>query len=226
MSNPSVASSVRAKKLGLLIYDARMASRRNEDECAQAIGVPISRYQEYEAGLQSPSLPEIELLAYFLQIPLDHFWGNNSLLESTTKTKNLAAERIILIRQRMVGVLLQQARLKDNLSIDELATKIGIDSKDLQIFENGVTGVPFPILQSLSQVLGVDVDYFIDHKGTAGKWLDQQKNIDHFISLPDELQEFISLPKNKPYIELAFRLNELSVEKLRSIAESLLEITY
>ena len=40
-----------------------------------------------------------------------------------------------------------------------------------------------------------------------------------------ELQGFVCKPINRPYLELAVRLSEMSVEKLRGVAEGLLEIT-
>jgi hypothetical protein len=43
--------------------------------------------------------------------------------------------------------------------------------------------------------------------------------------MPSELQSFVVKPINQPYLELAQRLSEMSVEKLRAVAEGLLEIT-
>jgi hypothetical protein len=47
----------------------------------------------------------------------------------------------------------------------------------------------------------------------------------HFDDLPPDLQDFISKPINRPFLEIAQRLSGLSVEKLRAVAEGLLEIT-
>jgi len=44
--------------------------------------------------------------------------------------------------------------------------------------------------------------------------------------MPVEMQVFVSKPINRPYLELAIRLSEMSVDRLRSVAEGLLEITY
>jgi hypothetical protein len=46
------------------------------------------------------------------------------------------------------------------------------------------------------------------------------------MELPEDVREFICKPVNLPYLKLAMRLSELSVEKLRAVAEGLLEITY
>jgi hypothetical protein len=47
----------------------------------------------------------------------------------------------------------------------------------------------------------------------------------NFAELSPELQDFLSKPINRPYLELAQRLSEMDVEKLRAVAEGLLEIT-
>ena len=44
--------------------------------------------------------------------------------------------------------------------------------------------------------------------------------------LTPEMQQFVEKPVNQPYLEIAMRLSELPVDKLRTLAESLLEITY
>ena len=60
----------------------------------------------------------------------------------------------------------------------------------------------------------------------VGVWANEQRNIQSYLALSPELQAFISKPVNRPYLELAQRLSEMSVEKLRAVAEGLLEITY
>jgi hypothetical protein len=54
----------------------------------------------------------------------------------------------------------------------------------------------------------------------------EQKTIQNFLELDPELQAFVSKPVNRPYLELALKLSNMSTEKLRSVAENLLDITY
>ena len=46
-----------------------------------------------------------------------------------------------------------------------------------------------------------------------------------FLQLPVELQNFVCKPINRPYLELALKLSGMSAEKLRGVAEDLLDIT-
>ncbi len=218
------ATRIRAKKLGVLIYDARLASRRSAEECARALGAAPEVFKQYEAGEKSPSLPELETLAYFLNIPLDHFWGGQSLSEKQSRSIN--SDRLIPLRQRIIGALLRQARSKGNISLKELAQKTGLSEEDIKSYELGEKPVPVPELETLIDATGSHLDEFLDKNGPVGVWRTEQQSVEKFLELPTELQEFVCKPVNRPYVELALRLSELSVERLRAIAEGLLEITY
>ncbi len=221
---PQKASKIRAKKLGILIYDARRASRRSIDECAQAIEVTPEVYKQYELGEASPSLPELEMLAFFMKVPLDHFWGNQSISER--EAEKLPSERLIPLRQRIIGALIRQARSNANLPIKELAQKADMGEDLLKSYELGELPVPIPDLEQLIACLDSHLDEFLDKNGPVGNWRSQQISVQKFLDLSPELQEFVCKPVNRPYVELALRLSELSVERLRAIAEGLLEITY
>src|SRR3989304_1127180 len=109
MQNP-IRTKIRAKKLGVLIRDARSALGKSLDECAQAIGVSPADFQDFELGVKSPSLPQVDLLAMYLNVPLDHFWGDNPLSNANERTSKLDLEHLIRLRQRMIGALIRQAR--------------------------------------------------------------------------------------------------------------------
>ena len=82
-----------------------------------------------------------------------------------------------------------------------------------------------PDLEMLSDKLHQSIKYFEDQHGPVGMWSAQQRAMEDFKELPPEMQIFVSKPINRPYLELAQRLSEMSVEKLRAVAEGLLEIT-
>lgn len=222
--NP-MAVTIRAKKLGVLIKDARLRSTRSIKECAQVIGVAPSQFEAYEMGEQSPSLPEIELYAYYLEIPLDHFWGRDTITGKEKVDRKLEAEKLVKIRQRMIGAQLRQFRMESGLSVEQLGEQALLSSEDIRNYELGEACIPLPKLESISLVLKHPVSDFIDRRGPVGTWIALQHAIDGFLEMPPELQTFVSKPINRPYIELAQRLSEMSVEKLRSVAEGLLEIT-
>ncbi len=226
MNASSLAYNLRAKKIGVLLVDARTAQRRSLAECAAAIGVSEDVYGAYENGSHAPTLPEVELLAYYLNIPIDHFWGRSSMTESKKDDPLTHAPRLIHIRQRMIGALIRQARTTANLSPKEVFERTGISEEALRAFELGEKGIPVPELEGLATATGKPIEYFMDERGPVGSWRTQQLAIQKFSELPAELQDFVCQSVNRPYIELAMKLSELSVEKLRAVAEGLLEITY
>jgi hypothetical protein len=81
-------------------------------------------------------------------------------------------------------------------------------------------------LESLLALLGGQIEAVFDQTGPVGQWMTQQKAIGDFLQLSPELQNFVSKPVNRPYLELAMKLSGMSTGKLRSVAEDLLEITF
>jgi transcriptional regulator with XRE-family HTH domain len=221
--NP-VLKIIRAKKLGLLIRDARVKSGKTIEECSQAMGLTAEELSAIEYGERPPSLPEVEILAYYLEVPLDHFWGNQTLASGGDE-KLFDPGEIKQLRQNGIGLLLRKARIEAVLSEEELANKAGIAVTSLQSFENGEVPVPLPELEILTQLLNNSINNYGDPESLVGSWFVEQKNMHEFLGLPKELQEFIGKPVNRPYIELAIKLSELKVERLRALAEGLLEIT-
>ena len=217
---------IRARKLGLLMLDARNSRRRTIEETAQAIGITQAELLLYEKGEQSPSLPIIEALAFYLDIPLEQFWGTTSLSEKTQEETIQQNARLRQIRDRIIGASLRVHRTQLNFSLHELSSATSISEEMLKKYELGETSMPLPELELLAKTFDVRLEEFYDQKSVIGKWRTQQMMIHQFLALSPELQDFVCKPLNLPYIQLAARLSEFSVEKLRGIAEGLLEITY
>ncbi len=67
---------IRRKKLGAILYDCRRASCRSLEDCARILEVSPEQYTRFERGEVSPTLPQVELLSLYLNIPVDVFWDN------------------------------------------------------------------------------------------------------------------------------------------------------
>ena len=216
---------IRTKKLGVLIRDARLTARRTVHECAEAIGVRKSVFREYEEGLRSPSLPELEILVYFLDLPIDHFWNSQSRSESVTRSEKLNLTKLLAIRQRKIGALLRQERMKSSISIRNLSNETGIASSRIKAFEMGERAIPLAELEVLVRALGGRIESFFDRHGPVGQWLISEEAIQQFLEMPMDMREFVAMPVNRPYLQLAMKLSNMSRDKLRSVAEDLLDIT-
>lgn len=217
--------TLRMKKLGILIRDARMASRRSIKECATAISVTNGVFKAYEEGRKAPSLPELETLAYYLELPIDHFWGDKSISDAPERVSELDLPRLTGLRHRMIGAFLRQERMNASLSMKSVAKQSGISTRRLKNYELGERPIPLPELEAFLKILGGRIETFFDQGGPIGLWMMQQKAIDQFLDMPTELQNFVCQPINRPYLDLARKLSEMSTDKLRSVAEDLLDIT-
>lgn len=226
MNNSQKLLQIRNKKMGLLILDARKNSRHEIVECAEAIGVTPEQFAQFETGNASPSLPQLELLALFFHLPIEHFWGKHAISETGSHQVLQEKERLVLLRNRVIGTNIRLARNNANLSLQELAEKTGIAPEQINRYEFCEIPVPVVELELLVTALNIALEKFYDEHGPIGKWRMQQGSMQKFFELPPDVQQFVAKPVNRPYIEVAMRLSELSAEKLRAVAEVLLEITY
>jgi transcriptional regulator with XRE-family HTH domain len=222
MNNTQI--TIRQKKLGLLIRDARMAERRSIKECADALGVQTGQFRAYEEGRKSPSLPELEALVFYLKLPINHFWGMDTRSDSIF-VEPVDMTKLINLRTRMIGALLRQERNNVNISLRHLSTETGISQTRLKSYELGERPIPVPELESILAVMGSRIETFFDQNGPVGEWMTGQRSMQKFLELPADMQNFVCQPVNRPYLELAIKLSDLSREKLRAVAEGLLDIT-
>jgi transcriptional regulator with XRE-family HTH domain len=213
----------RAKILGVLIQDARLHAGRSVEDCARVLNIAPEAFSRAEEGTHVISLPELEALAMYLEVPMAHFWGSQTLENS----RPASYEEMLALRNKIVGALLRQARLEAGRSAEELAEEIGTDVERIHAYEMGAEKVPFLELEKLGQYLGVTIDYFLDDKrGPLGRHEAAQEMQKRFNELPRDVQEFVVKPINISYLETAMRLSEMDVDKLRNIAAGILDITY
>lgn len=212
---------MRAKKLGARLKMARQAAGKSLKQLGEVVGLSSGTVSAVEFGANSLSLPELELLAFYLRTPLSRFWDDDSVPDEDSPVGNLDTERLLSVRHRTVAALLRQGRSEKNLSQKDLAQRTGISSSRIRRYESGETPVPLPELEILADTLGFALDDFADASGPVGEWNTQAKASRQFHELPGDLKEFIANPENHYYMELAQRLSSIPPERLRSLAETL-----
>jgi transcriptional regulator with XRE-family HTH domain len=219
------ALALRNRIIGLLLRDARLRAGRTKRECAAVLGVSTSTVTAYEEGRKPISLPELEVLAFFLDVPVAHFWDEEARLLAEEPPPPM--EEVLRLRHRIVGALLRQARLEAGKSQKELAQLLGCSSSRISSYEYGQRPVPLMELEVLADALDRPLEYFLDQRsGPVGEWEKEQEAFQAFRELPGEIRQFITKPINWSYLELAMRLAEMPAGALRDIAAGLLEITY
>jgi transcriptional regulator with XRE-family HTH domain len=225
--NLSAAFEMRAKMLGVLLRDARLTRGKTARDCAEAIGCAPSVYNKYETGERSPSLPELELLAYFFAVPVNHFWGDQVLSQTQPKdVHEFPANSMTALRDRIIGAQLRQTRLAARIRLKDLAAELGISTGRLSAYEFGQVPIPLPDLEVLAGRLGLPVEHFLEGQGPVGEADSTRRAFERFKQLPTELREFVSQPINESYLRIAQQLSQMPADQLRGIAASLLDITY
>lgn len=223
----SDALAIRRKIIGVLIQGARMRAGKTKKECADAIGVSVAALTQFEDGHRDIGLPQLELLAYALNVPVSTFFKDKEQDKLVAEEPELPFEQMMALRQRIIGVLLRQARTEAGKSQKEVAEVIGIPARRITQYEYGQRPVPVVELQEIAEYLRLPMSYFLDEGiGRVGQREQLQSQFERFSELPDDVRAFASKYTNMPYLRVAIRIADMDADRIRKIAEGLLDITY
>lgn len=224
--DPELSLEVRARLLGALLRDAREHADRTTAECARALGLSEDEVVAFEAGEDSPSLPQVELLAYYLDVPVAHFLGDALIVDQPGLRAATPSPEITELRDRILAVRLMQARVEAQRTLAELSAATGVPEDMLAAFEAGEASIPVPVLEPWCRALTLRIEDLSEPGGVIGAWQMRMRQADLLQHVPAELREFVARPVNAPYLRLAEKLSHLSTAELREIAATLLDITY
>lgn len=216
--------TLRGKMLGVLLRDARVNAVRSLSDVAAFLQIDAEEVEAWELGEASPSLPQLELLAYFFDVPVSHFWGLTTL-EAENAGPASAQNEFVALRNRMIGALLRQSREEMKTSIEELAERTAIPVQDLRDYELGEAPIPMHELAVLANAVQKTISYFLETSSQIGDLLAMRERWKHFNTLPEELREFAANPQNIGFIEIALNFSRMNSDVLRRIAVSMLDIT-
>lgn len=217
---------LRAKIIGVLLRDARLAAGKSTKECGDILGVSAVAYGAFELGKEALSLPDLELLSYYLNIPLSHFWDEQILSEAPERAANVNTDELLKLRHRIIGLTIRQARTNSGMSLKDLAAQVGLPASRLKSYELGEYPIPLPELEVIAWALSLKMEAFFERQGTVGEWDASRRAYEQFKELPQEIQDFVMNPLNESYIRVAMRLAAMPADKIKDMAATLLDITY
>jgi transcriptional regulator with XRE-family HTH domain len=219
------AWTLRQKITGVLLRQARLEAGKSMNECGEILGISSSTISAIEHGRRSISLPELEILAYYLGVSLDHLLNGDGELDATPM-EDLPTEQLLALRHRIVGALLRRARMDLDVTQSDLEEQVGMPEGRLSQYELAESPIPLVELEEIARLLDLPLTYFLDEGiGPLGKQQSRERQWQQFRELPPELRAFVVEPSNMAYLQLAMSLSDAPAEKLRNIAASLLEIT-
>jgi transcriptional regulator with XRE-family HTH domain len=216
---------LRQKITGVLLRQARQDAGKTLKECGRVLGLSSGAISAIEHGKRAISLPELEMLAYYLGIPLNQLL-NGASPPDQRPVEELHSAELLVLRHRIVGALLRQARLKQDLTQAELAESVGVSKRRMSQYELGEKPIPLAELETLSKILGIPLTHFLDEGiGPIGEQQRQEREWQLFTELPPDVRAFVLEPANRSYLQLAMSLSSVPADGLRNIAASLLDIT-
>lgn len=218
---------IRNKIMGALISDARKTSGKTLADATSTLGLSEAEYGKFESGDATPTLPQLEVLAYLYNVPLDHFWGTET--RAAARKEDDVKEKVpqmLALRNKIIGAYLRNVRNELNLSAEQVASNAGLSVEQLDLYESGNEAPQVHVLQKIAGALGIRIEDLTDKHGSVGNWLLLQSEFQEFAKLPDDMREFLLKPINRSYLEVAMRLSAMQVDRLRNIAEGILDITF
>ena len=215
---------LRGKMLGVLIRDARHSASRTVEDCARLLQVDPTLIEAWEYGDEVPSLPQLELLAYYLDIPVSHFWSQQTM-QGSERDKLGVQNEYIALRNRLIGGSLKSARLDENLSIEDVTESTQIDPTLIQQYELGETVIPMNHLSVLASAVNRNMDYFLESTGIVGELLQMRAEWQKFMDLDEDVRQFAANQTNLGFIKIAMMFSHMPTQELRKVAEGMLEIT-
>lgn len=217
--------TVRARIIGVLMRDARQANGTTQIELAKLINVSEDVLRDWEYGRGSPSLPQLEMIAFHLGIPVSRFWSDKTL--GTEQDARIVSHADYSeLRNRMIGAKLTMAREDARLTRERVAAATGLPVERIAAYELGTQTISFAELAGLASAVNKSMSFFLEESDRIGGFLALQEEFKHFSALPDELRAFIAKSTSVPFLEIAFKLSKMPVEELRSVGAHILDITF
>jgi len=218
---------IRNKITGVLLRTARLRAQKSVDQCAAALSCDPAFIVRAEEGQDGLTLPQLESLAEILEVPLKGLLGKEELPATPPLPKPLYLQNKMGLRRKIIGVMLRQARLNSEYTLEEMAAQVGCEPDALARIELGQEPITLADLQSLAKTLGLSIETFVSEASPSAPAPDRAEappaDLRH---LSPELRTFVQEPINTAYLQIALNLSQMPADTLRQFASGLLEITY
>ena len=215
--NQVEAHRLRGRILGVLIRRGRLAVERSVEDCATYLQVDAQVIEAWEHGASVPGLPQLEGLTRCLLAAA----GDSP---ESAEDKRVNRAEYYLLRQRMIGAKLKMARLTQELEVEDLGRRSGLDAGLIKRYEFGDVAIPMNHLCALAQAVGLDLRYFLHAAQTRRDKLPSRSAGAAEAPADKDLLRFAADDRNQEYIRLAMAFRQIDREDLQRIAEALYNI--
>jgi transcriptional regulator with XRE-family HTH domain len=203
---------------------AREMRGKSIKESSQLLGLPSSKLRNYEKGKYVPSLPELESLSYFYNIPLGAILNPELLDQYVNDPDSEQLQSLIKIRTQFIATNLQISREKSGKSAKQISKETSISTSKLRKYENGESYIPLDDLGKIAESLDIDIEELLDNQSPIGLWQKSQKQMQSFSQLPEEIQSFALSKDNQPFISFTKKVKAIGIENLEKLADVIQKI--
>lgn len=207
------------------IKQIRKLKNRSLHDCAKVLNIQKERYHHFEDGNGVLSLPELELLAIFLEVPLQSFFQDSDL--ELDQAALLSEEKMPIyknLRDKIIRTKLNLEIEKKGISLENLNDKTGISLQTLKSYQENGESIPFDHITQITEHLGIPINSLLqdtlesDEEFIIGK--DQEQS-----QWEPEYQDSRGIPDEEetPQTVLLEAVKSLSITDQAEIAKLLLE---
>ncbi len=219
--------AIRNKIIGILVKRARLDAGKSQRECADLLGCSPSTFSHYERGRKGLSLPQMEALAYLLDIPVSRLLDDSQSPPADPAEESLPLDQIMMLRRKILAVHFKQCRHAAGLSQRDLAEVLGCSASAVSQYERGKRDIPVAELEIVAEQCGKTLADFLDEQTMPlSQSVRERQALARLNELPPEVRDFVLNPTNSLYFRVAMLLSALKADSLRQIAETILDITY
>lgn len=220
-------ASIRNKIIGILVKRARLEAGKSQRECAEFLGCSPFIFGQYEKGRRGLSLPQLEALAYYFDIPAPSLWDDQFPQPEETAVEDLPLAQITLIRRKILAVQFRQCRQAAGYTQREVGDLLGCSANIVSQYERSKRDIPLAEIEIVAEQCGKTLADFLDEDTIPlGPAEQERQALARLEELPVEVREFVLNPTNALYLRVAMLLSVLKADDLRNIAETILDITY
>jgi len=201
----------------------RKSERRSEADCAVVLGISEDAYHLIERGERSLTLPELELLALFLNAKIDTFLEDN--LTSQPKQalfSNKIRAHYKTLRDKMIRARLAMIRENEEISLEELANSAQIPLNHLRNYCQENSFIPLNDLVKISETLGIPLETLSElpidsaNKQETTLVLDQDAGVTEVESQEKETRD-------DPFEDILAAFRTIHIQDQAIIAKTILE---
>jgi transcriptional regulator with XRE-family HTH domain len=226
MEIPQVMS-IRNRIIGVLVRRARLNAGKSQRECAQFLGCSSFMFSQYEQGRRGLSLPQLEVLAYLLDVPSASLWDDGYTQPEEPPAETLPLAQMMLLRRKILAVQFRQCRHAAGLTQRELGQLLGCSADIVSEYERGKRDIPLAELETAAERCGKGLPDFLDEQTIPLSAAEQDRQtLARLSELPPAVRDFVLNPTNTLYLRIAILLSSMKADSLRQIAETILDITY